>query len=141
MNGSAARGTALEPLLTKKMRRSLKPIFETVVGRTVYPIALGGTEIQLSLDKGSDEDGHKSSPFWEAELELIQGDGAHLFRLARQLAKRTSFQLGVRSKAQRGYALITGDPARPVKSMPTALTPECTTKSAFKGIVSIGAQI
>ena len=33
-----AKGTALEPLMTKKFRRRLKPLFETRVRRTVYPI-------------------------------------------------------------------------------------------------------
>ena len=33
-----AEGTALEPLMTKKFRRQLKPLFETRVRRTVYPI-------------------------------------------------------------------------------------------------------
>jgi hypothetical protein len=100
----AARGTALEPLLTRKTRRSLKPIFETVVRRTVHPITRDGTEIELSLDKGSVDDGRKSTAFCEAELELLRGDGAHMFRLARQLASRAPLQLGVRSKAERGYA-------------------------------------
>jgi inorganic triphosphatase YgiF len=130
----AARGTALEPLLTRKTRRSLKPIFETVVRRTVYPIMLDGTEIELSLDKGSVQDGHKSLAFCEVELELLRGDGAHLFRLARQLASLTPLQLGVKSKAERGYALITGEPSEPVKSLQAALTPEFDTKSAFKVI-------
>ena len=69
----AARGTALEPLLTRKTRRSLKPIFETVVRRTAHAITLDGTEIELSLDKGSVDDGSKSSAFCEAELELLRG--------------------------------------------------------------------
>src|SRR5262245_15116947 len=33
---SLARGTALEPLLKRKTRRKLKPVFETRVQRTVY---------------------------------------------------------------------------------------------------------
>jgi triphosphatase len=130
----AACGTALEPLLTRKTRRTLKPIFETVVRRTVYPIMLDGTEIELSLDKGSVQDGHNSSEFCEAEIELLRGDGAHLFRLARQLASRTPLQLGVKSKAERGYALITGQPLQPVKSMPVTLPSHFDTKSAFKVI-------
>jgi triphosphatase len=34
-NLSLAEGTALEPLITKKLRRQLKPLFETRVQRTV----------------------------------------------------------------------------------------------------------
>jgi inorganic triphosphatase YgiF len=47
----SASGTALEPLLTRKTRRSLKPIFETVIRRTVHPITLDGTEIELASTK------------------------------------------------------------------------------------------
>jgi triphosphatase len=130
----AARGTALEPLLTKKARRALKPMFETRVRRTVYPITLGGTEIELSLDKGRVESGHKSSGFCEAELELIKGDGTRLFGLARQLAGRAPLQLSFKSKAERGYALVAGEPEGPVKSLPAILAPEFDTKSAFKAI-------
>jgi triphosphatase len=35
---SLARGTALESLLNNKLRQQLKPLFETRVQRTVYPI-------------------------------------------------------------------------------------------------------
>jgi inorganic triphosphatase YgiF len=34
----AMRHTALEPLLTKKLRRRLRPVFETRVRRTTYPL-------------------------------------------------------------------------------------------------------
>ena len=42
----AARGTALEPLLGKKPRRKLKPVFETHVERRVYSIHDGHTDIK-----------------------------------------------------------------------------------------------
>src|SRR5262245_41393012 len=38
---SLAQGTALEPLVTEKFRRQLKPLFETRVERTLYPLANG----------------------------------------------------------------------------------------------------
>jgi inorganic triphosphatase YgiF len=41
----AARSTALAPLLGKKLRHELKPIFETRVRRKVYPIHRRGSEI------------------------------------------------------------------------------------------------
>ena len=47
----AARRTALEPLLTKKVCRALKPIFETRVHRTVYPILYDGSEIEVASTK------------------------------------------------------------------------------------------
>jgi inorganic triphosphatase YgiF len=130
----AARGTALEPLLSRKVRSSLKPLFETRVQRTVYPINLDGSDIELSIDKGHVEDGRQSSDFCEVELELIHGDGARLFRLARQLANRIPLEICVRSKAERGYALITGESPQPVKSPPANLNPRLKTQVAFQAI-------
>src|SRR5262249_9025618 len=40
-----AAGTALEPLAKGKLRRQLKPLFETRVHRTVYPVANNGRAI------------------------------------------------------------------------------------------------
>jgi triphosphatase len=45
----AARNTALEPLLSKKLRLGLKPVFETRVRRKVYPIHRGHSEVELTI--------------------------------------------------------------------------------------------
>src|SRR5262249_4616094 len=71
----------------KKVRRGLKPIFETRVRRTVYPIQNGDSEIELTIDKGKVEAGRQSSPVCEVELELKRGESAELFKLARMLAE------------------------------------------------------
>ena len=47
-----ARGTALEHFVTKRLRRKLKPIFETVVERTVLPVGLDGTDVEIAVDRG-----------------------------------------------------------------------------------------
>jgi inorganic triphosphatase YgiF len=130
----AARGTALERLLSRKVRSSLRPLFETRVQRTVYPVKLDGSDIELSFDKGHVEDGRQSSDFCEVELELIHGDGAQLFRLAHQLANRIPLEICVRSKAERGYALITGESPESVKSPPTNISSGLETQAAFKAI-------
>jgi hypothetical protein len=45
-----AQDAALGPVFGKKVRHSLKPIFETRVRRTVYPIQSGDSEIELTVD-------------------------------------------------------------------------------------------
>ena len=72
---NAARDTALAPLLNKKLRRALKPMFETHVRRKVFQIRSGQSEIELSIDKGKVEAGRKSSPLCEVELELKSSRG------------------------------------------------------------------
>src|SRR5262249_49285633 len=55
-----AQGTALEPLVSGKFRRQLKPVFETRVRRTTYPLSNGKTDIALTLDEGKIVTGRSS---------------------------------------------------------------------------------
>ena len=68
-----ANGTALEPLLTRKLRRRLKPVFETRVRRTVYPLVDNAHAIALTVDQGAIDTGTRSQPLCEIELELKRG--------------------------------------------------------------------
>jgi inorganic triphosphatase YgiF len=130
----AARDTALGPLLNKKLRRSLKPVFETRVQRSVYPIQRGDSEIELIIDQGKIEAGQESAPLCEVELELKRGTSAELFKLARALADQVPVQLAVTSKAERGYALAAAEQPKPIKAAPVALTPDLTRQAAFHAV-------
>jgi triphosphatase len=127
----AASDTALAPLLSKKLRRNLKPVFETRVRRTVIPIQRGESEIELTIDKGKVKAGSQSSPLCEVELELKRGESAELFKLARALADEVPLQLAVKSKAEQGYALVAGEEPAAVKAGPVALTPDASGEAAF----------
>jgi triphosphatase len=129
-----AQTTALAPLLSKKLRRGLKPVFETRVRRTTYPISRDGSEIELTIDRGKVQCGGQCSPLCEVELELKRGQSAELFRLARGLAEQVPVQLAVKSKAERGYALVTGEKPQPIKAAPVALTPDSSRQAAFQAI-------
>ena len=87
------QGTALEPLLSGKFRRQLKPVFETRVRRTTYPLSNGTSEIALTLDKGKIATGRNSRPLCEIELELKRGDEADLFKVARELTQAIPAQV------------------------------------------------
>jgi inorganic triphosphatase YgiF len=130
----AARRTALEPVLTKKVCRALKPIFETRVRRTVYPIRYDGSEIEVSIDEGRVEAGRRASSLHEVELELKQGDSPALFRLAHQIARDVPATLDVKSKADRGYELLTGESSRPVKAFSVKLNAKQSPQSAFQAV-------
>ena len=130
----AAQDTALEPLLSKKLRRGLKPVFETRVRRTVYPIRHHGSEIELTIDRGKVEAGRQSTLLCEVELELKRGESADLFKVARTLAEEVPLQLAVKSKAERGYALIAGEEVKAVKSAPVALKADFSRQAAFQAI-------
>jgi inorganic triphosphatase YgiF len=78
------RDTALKSIMNSKLRRQLKPMFETRVHRTVYPIAKRGHVIELAIDQGKIDTGAGSLPLCELELELKRGNEADLFRVARE---------------------------------------------------------
>ena len=123
----AARETALAPLLTKRLCRALKPVFETRVRREIFRMRSGQSDIELSIDKGKVEAGRKSSALCEVELELKQGQAADLFKLAKMLAHEVPVQLAVKSKADRGYALLAAE-----KAVPVTFAPKSDVQQAFQ---------
>src|SRR5262245_15159934 len=68
-NLKLADGTALEPLATKKLRRKLKPVFETVVERTTFPIHVGAADLGVAVDHGSIRARGGREPISEIEIE------------------------------------------------------------------------
>jgi triphosphatase len=132
---AAAQETPAAKLLgKKKIKRGIKPMFETRVTRTVYPIKLGGSMIEVALDQGEIDSGHETSPLCEVELELKHGQPDDLFRLAKTLAEKVPVELGLTSKAERGYRLLNGDGECAVKSAPVALRPDMAAGQAFQAI-------
>jgi triphosphatase len=127
----AARETGLKRLLTKKLARRLRPVFETAVRRTTYPLRNNQCEIELSVDKGKVAAGRKSSALCEMELELKRGTTADIFALAQSLAEDLPVQLSVRTKAERGYQLLEGKEL-PVKALPVPLKPESSAQTALQ---------
>jgi triphosphatase len=131
---SLAKGTALEPLITNKFRRQLRPLFETRVRRTIYPVVDGTLAIALSVDRGTIDTGTRSVPLCEIELELKSGTAAKLFDVARKIAQTLSARLAVKSKSERGYEIIDGKQELPIKAGPIDVRPDASTRDAFKMI-------
>jgi triphosphatase len=130
----AARKTALRPLLSKKLRRRLKPVFETRVHRTTYPVKHGDNEIELSIDRGQVIVNGRSRPLHEIELEVKRGEPSQLFALAHQLARQAPLTPSVKSKAERGYELLTDVISPPAKAPAVHLAPNQGTAAAFQVI-------
>ncbi len=129
-----ANGTALEVLLTKKLRRRLKPVFETRVRRTVYPIVKNGHAIELTVDQGMIAAGKRSAPLCEIELELKGGKASDLFAVAHELIEALPARLAVKSKSQRGYEILDGRQESPVKAAAINLRVGMSAREAFKAI-------
>jgi inorganic triphosphatase YgiF len=129
-----ADDTPLARFSSKGLRRKLKPLFKTSVDRTTVPISGSGSEIELAIDHGRVAAGHHSTPIGEYELELKHGRPAELFRLARTAAQRADAELDLRSKAQRGYALLQEKPDAVVFAEPIALDEDMNAAEAFRAI-------
>jgi len=105
-----------------KLRSRITPIFETNFLRMVWILApAAGTELMLVLDRGWIAAGGRREAISEIEIELLHGDTAHLFAVARKLAVRLPVAPAARSKADRGYRLFKQVPMAPVKAAPLAL--------------------
>ena len=134
---SLAKDTPLERALSDRLRRQLKPIFETRVKRTVYQVGGDAPEIALMVDHGSIDTGDHSLPLCEIELELKSGSVAELFDVARELIRALPARLAVKSKAERGYELIDGTLDMPVKATAIDLPATTGTRDALR-IIGLG---
>ncbi|HTX23235.1 MAG TPA: CHAD domain-containing protein [Steroidobacteraceae bacterium] len=129
-----AHGTALEPLATKKLRRRLKPIFETVIERTTFPIHSEKADLELALDRGHIRvhGSREREPISEIEIEVKRGDPVEIAKLAKRLARSLSVTYGPRSKAERGYALSADEAGKGVRGAAIALDPRVSAGDAFR---------
>jgi inorganic triphosphatase YgiF len=129
-----ASGTALEPLVNGKLEQGLKPVFETRVRRTVYPLADDGRAIALTIDRGTIATGSHSQPLCEIELELERGDPTGLFDIARELTQALPARLALASKSERGYRLLDGEQNAPVKAARINLAAGLNARGGFNAI-------
>jgi len=129
-----AKGTALEPLITKRLRCKLRPVFETDVKRMTMPVCVGGSTMEIALDRGRIKAGRQREPISEVEIELKHGDPSELTRIAERLAASLPLAYHPRPKQDRGYALLTDAAAGSVGAAAIVLDPECSTAEAFRVI-------
>ena len=135
-NLKLAEGTPLEPLATKKLKRKLKPVFETIVQRTTFPLRSEGAELELAVDRGYIKAPgiRQRERISEIEIEVKTGDPGELFRIARQLARYVVVAYGARSKDDRGFALSRKQPDAPVRGAAISLHGRLTAGEAFQAI-------
>ena len=114
--------------------RPLAPIFTVAVDRTIAVYATGRDRIELVADEGCVRSGGRESPIAELELELLDGSTDAIFDLARRLAGLVPVRLGVRTKSERGYALLAGKPASSFKAERIPLARDGDSATAFEAI-------
>jgi len=131
---ACAKGTALEPLLNKALRRDLKPVFETSVQRTAFLIRQGKSEVELAIDRGTIKSGGHSRRISEIELELKNGDAAALCKITQRLSKTLPIRYGAKTKSERGYALVEARESEAARGEAIVLEKNADTATAFQTI-------
>jgi len=138
-------------------RSSLVPIFRTHVTRTVWSIQRGPTSVEVALDVGEIEAEHQQQMLREAicEIELELKGGPRngelvLLDLALELIDangRAPLALVpvTRSKAERGYQLVSGKRPSAVKASAKAIigriSRRATSATALRSLVSAGLAV
>ncbi|WFU92169.1 CHAD domain-containing protein (plasmid) [Rhizobium sp. CC1099] len=84
----------------------LVPKFDVEIERRIWNFDEQHSKIEVAVDQGEVVSGERRMSVREVELELKDGDPARLFIFARKLDATAPFRFGVRSKAERGFALI-----------------------------------
>ena len=131
----AARGSpAYELLAKKKVRRALKPVFETRVTRVAHPVEAGDSVVEIAFDQGEIDTGRACWPISEVEFELKRGHPADLFKLAKDFARKSPVELAFASKAERGYVLLNGKKDTPIRASSIAVGPDMEAGRAFQAI-------
>ncbi|PTQ09803.1 inorganic triphosphatase [Sphingomonas oleivorans] len=114
---------------------SLMPLFSSEVERALWQIEEGDARIELAFDRGCVLALGVVEPFCELELELKEGEPATLFAWLDRLGDVGGMRLGVRSKADRGYALVEQGAGAASKAGPVLLGITDTAGEAFATIV------
>ena len=101
--------------LPPELREKLTPVFTTDFYRTSRLINWQGAQIEVCMDHGEIKTERRSAPICEVELELKAGEPRQLFALAEAMLAIVSFELETVSKAEKGFRLLAGVVAQPVK--------------------------
>jgi inorganic triphosphatase YgiF len=129
-----ARRTALEPLLVDGVSDRIRPVFETDVERVVMELQTRRSDIELAFDSGRVATPDASIDICEIEIELKAGERSDLARLAQRIARSAPLGLGVRAKADWGYALREGRIDAPMSATPVAIARDHSAAEAFVAI-------
>lgn len=125
---------ALTTHLAGKRLVALRPAFTNDIMRTSWEVERDGARIEVVLDAGEIRAGDGTLAVSELELELIEGEPAALFLLAREIADAVPVRLGVASKSERGYLLLDRAGTKAVKAAPVVLDRDMPAASAFQTI-------
>lgn len=117
------------------VEQGLVPVFTTRFRRLAWNLAVGGADVELALDEGEILSDDRREPILEAELELKQGDPGAIVLLARELVESVPGHVSSRSKAERGYALFTGEQPKAVRAAKLSIHRDAEVWEAFRAVM------
>jgi inorganic triphosphatase YgiF len=105
--------------------------FVVVVERFVWRVEQDGARIEVAFDIGEVVAADRRSALCEIELELIDGDPAALFALAKRIDAVAPARLGVLTKSDRGDRLLGAAPGA-TRAEPLILAADSSAADAFQ---------
>ena len=90
--------------------------------------------IEIDFDRGTLAAGDRSAPTADIELELLKGSKQALYALALELHDIAPVRVEVRSKAERAYALFTGEPPPWRKAKPLRFARRATVDGGITAV-------
>ncbi|RFO97111.1 inorganic triphosphatase [Rhodoferax lacus] len=102
--------------------RALEPVFTTTFERLSWTVTLEGSSLEIALDRGSVLINGQSTPLFELEIELLQGEPEALFAAAALISQKLCLLPLHLSKAERAYRLAQGTLDAPLRAKPPVLT-------------------
>ena len=90
--------------------------------------------IEVALDRGEVAVGGRQTAIHELELELMRGEAAELFGLARELDAIVPLRIAAKAKADHGYELVEDDKQTFQKASQVALGASMASGDAFRAI-------
>lgn len=112
----------------------LQQVFTTEVQRRTWVLELPSGVVELAIDRGLIKAGERFEKIREIEIELIDGDAAALFVLAREIVSHIDVRPSIRSKSERGFALALDQTPKVCKARKTAFNADATLDDALQGI-------
>jgi inorganic triphosphatase YgiF len=115
----------------------LRPVFTTVIRRSAIPLHVDeNTEIEAAIDTGLIQaaEQQRDEAICELELESKVGDPAAIYAIGLRLVEVAALRIEMRSKAERGFALVDGIPTEPqaVHASAIVLKPEMTVEAVLQ---------
>lgn len=129
-------GLVPDPELRRRVEEAiagsaLAPVIETRIRRTRRLLRHEATSLELDVDVGEVRAAGATQPLSEIELELREGDAGALYDVALALLETVPLRISTVSKADLGYACLTGSPPAPQKAKPPELSPGATLDEAI----------